>query len=36
MKASKWFISVAVLLALVVLTDNGFGQSKREIGRAHV
>lgn len=29
MKASKWFISVAVLLALVVLTDNGFGQSKR-------
>lgn len=29
MKASKWFISVAVLLALVVLADNGFGQSKR-------
>lgn len=29
MKASKWFISVAVLLALVVLVDSGFAQSRR-------
>ena len=29
MKASKWFISVAVLLALVVLADSGIAQSKR-------
>lgn len=29
MKASKWFITVAVLLALVVLADSGVAQSKR-------
>jgi hypothetical protein len=29
MKASKWFISVAVLLMLVVLMDNAMGQAKR-------